>query len=110
MISINPVYRRQYSQKTIAEKNTPFSFSARVHMCTNSVVHKDLMTPRPPPPPLHSAPGCVEILMILSNFKPKKSPFWPILLEKLSKIHKIGDFGCKNLQNLKNIQRSIIIP
>ena len=47
--------------------------------------------------------------MILSNFKAKKSPFWPFLLEKLSKIHKSGDFGCKNHQNLKNIQRSIII-
>jgi len=39
--------------------------------------------------------------MIFSNFKPKKSPFWPFLLEKLTKIHKIGDFGCKNHQNLK---------
>ena len=70
---------------------------------------------------LHSATGwsifgtlreriMLEIFMILSNFKPKKSPFWPFLLEKLSKIHKIGDFGCKNHQNLKKIQRSIIIP
>jgi len=40
----------------------------------------------------------LEIFMILNNFKPKKSSFWPFLLEKLSKIHKIGDFGCKNLQ------------
>ena len=48
--------------------------------------------------------------MILSNFKPKKLPFWPFLLEKLSKIHKIGDFGFKNHQNLKKILRSIIIP
>ena len=46
----------------------------------------------------------LEIFMILSNFKPKKSPFWPFLLEKLSKMHKIGEFGCKNLQNLKEIQ------
>ena len=38
----------------------------------------------------------LEIFMILSF---KKSPFWPFLLEKLSKIHKIGDFGCKNHQN-----------
>ena len=52
----------------------------------------------------------LEILKILSNFKPKMSPFWIFVLEKLSKIHKIGDFGCKNLQNLKKIQRSIIIP
>ena len=28
-----------------------------------------------------------------SDFKPKKSPFWPFLLEKWSKIHKIDDFG-----------------
>ena len=42
----------------------------------------------------------LEIFMILSNFKPKKSLFWPFLLEKLSKIHKIGDFGSKNLQVL----------
>ena len=48
--------------------------------------------------------------MILSNFKPKKSPFLPFFLEKLSKIPKIGDFGCKNNQNLKKIQRSIFIP
>ena len=27
------------------------------------------------------------------DFKPKKSTFWPFLLEKLSKIHIIGDFG-----------------
>jgi len=37
----------------------------------------------------------LEIFMILSNFKPKRSLFWPSLLEKLSKILKIGDFGCK---------------
>ena len=43
------------------------------------------------------------------DFKPKKSPFWPFLLENLSKIHKIGDFGFKNHQNLKKMQRSIII-
>ena len=48
--------------------------------------------------------------MIFRNFKPKISPFWPFLLEKLSKIHKIGDFGCKNHQNLRKIQRPIIIP
>ena len=48
--------------------------------------------------------------MILSNFKHKKSPFWPFLFEKLSKIHKIGDYGFKNHQNLKKIQRLIIIP
>ena len=48
--------------------------------------------------------------MILTNYKPKKSPFWPFLFEKLSKIHKIGNFGRKNPQNLKKIQRSIFIP
>ena len=36
-----------------------------------------------------------EILMILSNFKPKKSSFWPFLLEKYPKIHKICGFVCK---------------
>ena len=41
----------------------------------------------------------LENFMILSNFKPNKSPFWLFLLEKLSKIHTIGDFGCKNHQN-----------
>ena len=38
-------------------------------------------------------------------FKPKKLPFWPFLLEILSKIHKIGDSGFKNHQNLKKILR-----
>ena len=33
--------------------------------------------------------------MIFSNFKPKKSPFFPFLLEKWTKIHKIDDFGYK---------------
>ena len=33
--------------------------------------------------------------MILSNFQPKKSPFWQFLLEKYSKIHKIDGFGSK---------------
>ena len=37
--------------------------------------------------------------MILSNFKPKVSPFCPFLLEKYSKIHKIGGFGCKKSSN-----------
>ena len=37
----------------------------------------------------------LEILMILSNFKPKKSTFWPFFIENWSKIHKIGGFGCK---------------
>ena len=37
----------------------------------------------------------LENLMILSYFKPKKSPFWPFLKENWSKIHKIGDFCCK---------------
>ena len=36
--------------------------------------------------------------MILSNFKPKTSLFWPSLLEKQSKNHKIGGFGVKNLK------------
>ena len=35
-----------------------------------------------------------DFLVILSL---KKSPFWPFLLEKWSKIHKIGDFGCKKI-------------
>ena len=39
--------------------------------------------------------------MILSNFKPKKSPFWLFLLEKLSKNHKIGDFGFKKLSKFE---------
>ena len=34
----------------------------------------------------------LEILMILSYFKPKKSPFWLFLIENWSKIHKIGDY------------------
>ena len=33
--------------------------------------------------------------MILSNFKPKRSTFWPFFKEKLSKIHKTDDFRCK---------------
>ena len=37
----------------------------------------------------------LEFFMILSNLKPKKSPFWTFLLEKCSKIHKIVGFGCK---------------
>ena len=37
----------------------------------------------------------LEIFMILCNFKPKKSSFWPFLLEKQPKNHKIGGFGCK---------------
>ena len=51
--------------------------------------------------------------MILSNFNPKKLPFWAFLLEKLSKIHKIGDFGCKNHQYLKknsNINNYSLVP
>ena len=36
----------------------------------------------------------IGISMIFTNFKPKKSPFWPFLVEKLPKIHQIG-FGCK---------------
>ena len=31
----------------------------------------------------------LEIFMILSNFKPKKSPFWPFILEKKVKNFKI---------------------
>ena len=34
--------------------------------------------------------------MNLSNFKPQKSLFWPLLLEKYPNIQKIGGFGCKN--------------
>ena len=49
----------------------------------------------------------LKILMIFSNFKPKKSPF---LLEKWSKIHKISDFGCKNSSKFEKNQRSIFIP
>ena len=52
----------------------------------------------------------LEILMILSNFKPKKSTVLPFFLEKLSKIHKFGDFGSKNHQNVKKIQISVIFP
>ena len=56
----------------------------------------------------------LEIFMILTNFKPKKSPFWPFLLEKLSKNHeiKIGDFGCKKSskfeENLKINNYSLV--
>ena len=48
--------------------------------------------------------------MILSNYKPKKSPFWLFLKQKQSKIYKIGVLVAKNHQNLKKIQRSIFIP
>jgi len=45
--------------------------------------------------------------MIFSNFKPKKSPFLPFLLEKWSKIHKIRDFGYKISSKFENNQISI---
>ena len=48
--------------------------------------------------------------MSFSNFKPKKSPFWPFLLEKWSKIHKIGDFGCKKSSKFEENSKSIFFP
>ena len=51
----------------------------------------------------------LEILMVLSNFKPKNHHFGHFYSKKLSKIHKIGDFGCKNQQN-SNITNYPLVP
>ena len=50
-----------------------------------------------------------EILMIFSNFKPKKSPFWPFLFKEWSKIHKIGDFGYKNSSKFEKKNQYLLL-
>ena len=46
--------------------------------------------------------------MILSYFKPKKSPFWLFLIENWSKIHKIGDYcGKKSSKSEENSKINI---
>ena len=71
---------------------------------------------------MHSATGCsicgtqregifLKILMILSNSK-SKSSFWPLLLEKWSKIHKHWWFWLQNIikirRKFKNIFHSLV--
>ena len=51
-----------------------------------------------------------KFLVILSNFKPKKSPFWPFLKKNSHKFKKIYVLVAKNNQNLKKLLRSIFIP
>ena len=52
----------------------------------------------------------LEILMTLSYFKPKKSSFWPFLIENWSKFHKIGDFCCKKSSKFEGNSKINISP